>query len=816
MPAGFKPVVNPHGNAKSSKPYYPTWPSTLKLVKNEMGVSVPKDVVSSVSAKVGGVVGATAPGQLPRGEMQVSNAKRAIKFQGSQGDELYVMMQQSKAGDGFVRDIKISPDPAIVVARDRQLDDLVRFCATPTGVESSILTVDPTFCLGDFECTPTTYRHLLLTTRRYGTAPVFVGPVLIHYRKNFASFLFFAASLVALRRSLEGLRSFGTDGEQALVDAFLQEFRFAVHLYCFIHSRNNIKNELHRRGFPDSVASEIVDEIFGKQVGTTYCEGLVDAENEAIFHQQLEEKEKEWRSKEEEIPGCLPGFHDWFCEYKIDSVVGGMLKPVREEAGLGMPPSSFTTNASESLNAMLKRKVNFKKNELPEFVRLLKQLIDEQERELERAVIGRGKYQFRKEFSFLEVSEADWFRMSREQREKHLKKVAQVTLPFTDASLGGHSSVGQIQLPVCAKEFHSGLKIPLASVEGVWKKASELLSDPTAISPAPGYGPECKMVASRKGKRPHLVIKGKGGKFSCDSDCPNWKSLGLCSHSVAVAHVNGQLEQFCDLYRKTKHLPSITQLVLTGLPGGVGKKGNRITRKRKREEVTSRVSLTTCSSASSLPSEGQASSSGITVQTTLASVSVAGPLRPACVTATPQLPPYSPFGPTTPHQSSQTPCVQWSGHVGNVHVHSPTQWASFPQYGMSSFAGCSPSSMYAGTPPPAYGHVPPSGSMSQDFELCFRTGNISVCNGCRNQFDKYATPPFDLCVRHQEWRQFTSPVSKQPEARFGNAYYHATPTCIAARWPLFYPGSLRVPEEILNCLHVEHKHYISSHFGLSL
>ena len=79
------------------------------------------------------------------------------------------------------------------------------------------LTVDPTFNLGDFECTPITYRHLLLTTRRYGTAPVFLGLILIHYRKNFQSFL---SSLVGLRRPLEGIRVFGTDGEKALVDAF--------------------------------------------------------------------------------------------------------------------------------------------------------------------------------------------------------------------------------------------------------------------------------------------------------------------------------------------------------------------------------------------------------------------------------------------------------------------------------------------------------------------------------------------------------------------------------------------------------------------
>lgn len=63
------------------------WASTMQMVKQESQKSGPKDVVASVSAKVGGILGALAPGQLPRGEPQVSHAKRTIKFQESHGDD---------------------------------------------------------------------------------------------------------------------------------------------------------------------------------------------------------------------------------------------------------------------------------------------------------------------------------------------------------------------------------------------------------------------------------------------------------------------------------------------------------------------------------------------------------------------------------------------------------------------------------------------------------------------------------------------------------------------------------------------------------
>ena len=73
-------------------------------------------------------------------------------------DEMFEMIQQAKLGDStgmFVRERRASPKPAFVLAHDRQLDDLVRFCTNPSVF--SILTVDPTFNLGAFDVTPTTY-----------------------------------------------------------------------------------------------------------------------------------------------------------------------------------------------------------------------------------------------------------------------------------------------------------------------------------------------------------------------------------------------------------------------------------------------------------------------------------------------------------------------------------------------------------------------------------------------------------------------------------------------------------------------------------
>lgn len=178
LDAGVVPILSPHGNAKELKPFHPTWPSTLQRVKEECSSQGPKETVERVSSQVGGVLLASAPGQLPRNEKQVANQRRKLTKPArclrvnAAEDDLFTVMQEAHTLDParkFVRDIKTAPEPAIVLATEQQLGDLVRFATS--SIEFGIVTVDPTFCLGEFEVTPLTYRHLLLETKRKPQRP---------------------------------------------------------------------------------------------------------------------------------------------------------------------------------------------------------------------------------------------------------------------------------------------------------------------------------------------------------------------------------------------------------------------------------------------------------------------------------------------------------------------------------------------------------------------------------------------------------------------------------------------------------------------
>ena len=106
---------------------------------------------------------------------------------------------------------------------------------------------------------------------------------------------------------------------------------------------------------------------------------------------------------EESNSNAQPGFFYWFCANKVQIIKSTMLRPIQEQAGLGCPPQKFTTNASETVNSVLKRHVNYKSNQMMEFVNKIKEVVDEQEME---EVIGRGKYRFKQQYAHLVVPEA--------------------------------------------------------------------------------------------------------------------------------------------------------------------------------------------------------------------------------------------------------------------------------------------------------------------------------------------------------------------------------------------------------------------------
>ena len=311
--------------------------------------------------------------------------------------------------------------------------------------------------------------YLLMATLRM--AQQRFGPILIHQRMDFATFNYFSSSLIGFNKKLWDLRAFGTDGQESLIDAFSHSFQ----LRCFIHFKRNINEKLKEYGIPHKIAQEYVDDIFGCNRGSTYMTGLVDCSSESEFRERLAKCKVIWNTRESPYaPSSGPRFYDYFFRYKADVVCHTMLKHVRESVGLGSPPSIFTTNASESINATMKCKVNYKASEWPTFCEQMKQLVNEQQEGITRALSGRGQYRLLSQYSQYSVSASVWAKMRPGQRREVVSKFGSATLGKSVADrpavtpAGGSSS--SKHLSVCATD--SGItKLSLATLQHIWNKA---------------------------------------------------------------------------------------------------------------------------------------------------------------------------------------------------------------------------------------------------------------------------------------------------------------------------------------------------------
>ena len=159
------------------------------------------------------------------------------------------------------------------------------------------------------------------------------------------------------------------------------------------------------------------------------------------------------------------------------------------------PTRYFTTNPNESINALLKHKLDYKKSEMSKFIEKVKELSLEQIKEDERAVINRGKYQFGDEYKFLEIPESKWFTMSIQQRKHRLTKVHFLAVVnYTSVQESSNHGTCTSQLAMTMESAAKGLNVPLTCVEGIWRKATGLINDTNAVVPDLGQSKEAQMV----------------------------------------------------------------------------------------------------------------------------------------------------------------------------------------------------------------------------------------------------------------------------------------------------------------------------------
>ena len=129
----------------------------------------------------------------------------------------------------FIREVSLEKENlTIVLASENQLAELAKH--STSELDFSIVQLDPTFNLGPYECTPISYRNLLLKSRRSGTSPVRLGPVLIHCRKDERTFREFLQTVVDAKLLLKVSRKKKRRSLVKQSEAFHKAMNFVLNL----------------------------------------------------------------------------------------------------------------------------------------------------------------------------------------------------------------------------------------------------------------------------------------------------------------------------------------------------------------------------------------------------------------------------------------------------------------------------------------------------------------------------------------------------------------------------------------------------------
>ena len=812
--------VKPHGNSKGKKPFSRCKASTLKMLKRSAEAKPPLQALRQVeNIRGGGVVNAKSGCDLPRNRKQVYNLnynrpQTTLPKSIPRTDvlaQVMLMCKETSGSQAYVRSVEAAPEPMCILATDQQLADLVRFS---TSDPFCVLNVDPTFNLGPFYVTPITYQNLLVETNK-GNHAIVLGPVLIHKMKTFRPFHYFASTLIRLNPQVAKLKAFGTDGEPELIKAFSVAFPGAVHLRCVNHMRQNVKDKLHALNIPRSIWKDFLDDIFGSQIGSHFEMGLIDAESDTSFWKALEQLRTRWNNLERGCiqPGSLPQFHGWFCQYKANDIVDSVLPTVRAKAGIRDPSHHFTTNASESLNHIIKQEVNWKENKLPVLIEHLRSIADRNTAELEKAVIGRGEWHFTSQYSYLQVPEATWFSgMSSVSRERHIKKVLNcemagkmshdkpAALSMVSATTSSHSEAENhpptpsTVLEVAAKDC-GVTTVSMSILDNMWKKAERLVQSDGGILKVPwSRDKKARLVMSSSSEHPHLVkTNGKNLQYSCDEKCPMFKGFSLCSHIIAACHDNGDLRSFLENYKRG---PNLTAIANHGMPSGSGRKGG--IPKRKRRCVTPIQTRSVRQCLQHVQSTGKDSS-----PFSAASPDSLSPSTTAGYNTTPCEPTHSlnctPVTETanpnfTPTSGSQLIVSNSSLVVGgSVALTTNPLTRTQPTPALLSRPSC---------------YLGPSVSGSNPFVLKFKTKQIKVCQACRKNYDG-TNDTLGLVVARMERRMVSNLITGANFiGRESNSHYHAHMHCLRQASPSFSGGDLVVPEDVKKVLSPVQKFYL--------
>ena len=522
-------VYTLHGNCKKGGAFMPRRRTVTTQMKKLSETLPPAKVVSTLLDEQGGAEKVTSVSSTPRGGQQARNVKRRVadphrsRSGPAKSSDFGAMLKLSTQGD-FVRSFEISKGghPRAFCSTQQQLHDVEKYC---TGENGALLQIDPTFSIGSFYLTCTTFRHPKFENADNDKEVLMPGPYMMHASRTEEDYEYLARHMSNALKN-KTIRSCGTDGEKAIMNGFrkCQSFRESTWLICMIHARENCQRKMTEIGIGNKTMQKISRHIYGIEKDTRDGRqrrlGLVDAESEQVFDDKLNMRMGQWDTLEQHDTSKDPVFSQWFLKYKAEECKTTMLAPTRRVAG--EIPRQFTTNDVECANLKVKRQMDWAKKSWDQAANHLQKLVLTHYDELIRAIYKEGKFKLAACHKQHELEPYEWPTMDMDARRKHLQKAGLKLVPIAGS------------LSILPEE--SGITgYPLSLLNDVCAQASILISEQENIVQYPTDPTRYVIFDKDVAYNVHMSI--------CDIQCSRFKTCDrfFCEHTIAVAKRCGSL-----------------------------------------------------------------------------------------------------------------------------------------------------------------------------------------------------------------------------------------------------------------------------------
>ena len=404
---GSYPGLAPHGNSKKNSDYIRLPPETMDKIKQKV-----KSQTTNATYQEE-ILGNENIFDAPRSRKQVENAKYRDKKGEKKGDSAnfadhMTSVENMVQTHPFVQLVSHSKGkvPCVILYTEDQIKDLGRFCCSHPNSKTTVLGFDKTFNLGEVHVTLCTFQHLAVTSNLTDEHPLFVGPIFLHGNSDFSTFFIYFSHLAGVLHKNVSSPVLGSDDELAMRKAVRMAFPKSSLLSCTCHMKQNANIKLKDKiGSCTKDRKKVLDSIFG-------TEGITNATDDISFNQKCEEARKT-------IEETVPSFQEYFSERIQPRIFDNLA--AEEDTGL-QNLAGWTNNNCESINAVLKRQVDWRPQKSVNLILSLFQLVQAQYKELERSLFGHGEYVPTEQFQKFQMDPSVWCSLSKEGKIAHFQK----------------------------------------------------------------------------------------------------------------------------------------------------------------------------------------------------------------------------------------------------------------------------------------------------------------------------------------------------------------------------------------------------------